>query len=107
MPSNDCKEPNVLHPVIDRARCEAKADCIPVCPYDVIELRPLSAADKAALGPLARLKAFVHGNKQAYIKDASLCRACGECVKACPEKAIKLVRTSPFVPAKPVEPTMV
>jgi NAD-dependent dihydropyrimidine dehydrogenase PreA subunit len=83
MPSNDCKEPNVLYPVIDRTRCEAKADCIPVCPYDVIELRPLAAADKAA---------FVHGNKQAYVKDPSLCRACGECVKACPEKAIKLVR---------------
>jgi 4Fe-4S ferredoxin len=90
----DCKDPEVLHPVIDRARCEAKEDCVRVCPYHVLEIRPLGPADKAGLGAFARFKAFVHGNKQAFVIDPKLCHACGACVKACPEDAIRLVRTT-------------
>ena len=90
----DCKEPGRLQPVIDRARCEAKADCVRVCPYHVFEVRSLGTADKAALGRLARLKAFVHGNRQAFVVDPASCRACGLCVAACPEDAIRLVRTT-------------
>lgn len=89
----DCKDPDVLHPVIDRARCEAKADCVRVCPYDVFEVRALGPADKVGLGAFARFKAFVHGNKQAFV-DPARCHACGLCVKACPEDAIRLVRTT-------------
>jgi 4Fe-4S ferredoxin len=88
--SDDCKDIGVLVPVIDRGRCEAKADCVDVCPYHVFEIRPLVAADKAALSLLGRLKARAHGNRQAYAVRAADCHACGACVTACPEKAIKL-----------------
>jgi ferredoxin len=52
-------------------------------------------ADFAALGFLAKLKSRAHGRQTAYMPRASACEACGECVAACPEKAIKLARTKP------------
>ncbi|HUJ61613.1 MAG TPA: ferredoxin family protein [Kofleriaceae bacterium] len=78
--------------MIDRTKCEGKEDCVRVCPYGVFELRSLSAADKAALSPVARLKAWVHGNRQAFAVRLEACKACGLCVTACPERAIKLAR---------------
>lgn len=86
----ECKEPGRLVPVIDTSRCEAKADCVRVCPYHVFTVRKLTDSEKAALGLRARLKVFVHGGKQAFVTAPDECHACGECVKACPEDAIKL-----------------
>jgi 4Fe-4S ferredoxin len=80
-----------VEPVIDRNRCEAKADCVRVCPYDVFVIRPLTAAEKAPLGFVGRVKLLVHGGKQAFAVQVDHCHACGLCVKACPEGAIKLV----------------
>ena len=80
-----------LRPVIDRNRCEAKRDCVRVCPYDVFEVRRLSAEEKAPLGLMARAKLFVHGSQQAFAVRAHACHACGLCVQACPEHAIRLV----------------
>jgi NAD-dependent dihydropyrimidine dehydrogenase PreA subunit len=57
-----------------------------------LEIRPLAEADKAALGFFARLKAFAHGDRQAYAIHPDACQACGKCVEVCPEKAIKLRR---------------
>jgi NAD-dependent dihydropyrimidine dehydrogenase PreA subunit len=79
-------------PVIDRNRCEAKEDCVRVCPYDVFEIRKLGGAEKGALSLVGRLKAWAHGSRQAFAVNADACHACGECVKACPEHAIRLVR---------------
>lgn len=79
-----------LQPVIDRNRCEAKAQCVQVCPYQVFELRTLSEADKAAMSFRGRLKARLHGNRQAFAVRAEACHACGLCVAACPEDAIRL-----------------
>jgi 4Fe-4S ferredoxin len=62
-----------------------------VCPYHVFEIRPLARADKAGLSLLARLKARVHGDRQAFAVRAGDCHACGLCVAACPEHAIRLV----------------
>jgi ferredoxin len=45
-------------------------------------------ADFAVLGMLAKLEST------AYAPRASACEACGKCVEACPEKAIKLARAS-------------
>jgi NAD-dependent dihydropyrimidine dehydrogenase PreA subunit len=79
-----------LKPVIDRNRCEAKEDCVRVCPYDVFEIRVLGADERAGLSLVGRLKGYFHGYRQAFAVRAELCHACGLCVQACPEKAIKL-----------------
>ncbi len=90
----DCKaEPGVFSPRVNRAKCEGKSDCVRVCPYDVFEVRRIDDTDYRALGLLARLKVRAHGMKSAYTPRAEACRGCGECVSACPEKAIKLVRS--------------
>lgn len=79
-----------VFPVIDRSRCEAKGDCVRVCPYDVFEVRRLTDAERAGLGWLARAKLLVHGGRQAFAVRPQDCHACGLCVKACPERAIRL-----------------
>jgi NAD-dependent dihydropyrimidine dehydrogenase PreA subunit len=83
-------EPGRVAPVVDRNRCEAKADCIVACPYDVFELRPLAAQDRAALSWFGKLRARVHGNRQAYVIRPEACHACQLCVEACPEQALRL-----------------
>lgn len=77
-------------PVIDRNRCEAKADCIPSCPFDVFELQVVTAEERADLSFIGRLKLRAHGGQQAYAVRADACHGCGGCVKVCPEKAIAL-----------------
>ena len=90
---DDCKDDaGTLIPVIDRNRCEAKGDCLEVCPYDVFEIRKLSADDKRGLSLLGRIKSFAHGGKQAFTVRADQCHSCGACVTACPEHAITLRR---------------
>jgi NAD-dependent dihydropyrimidine dehydrogenase PreA subunit len=37
-----------VEPIVDRARCEAKEDCVRVCPYHVFEVRRLSDGDAGA-----------------------------------------------------------
>ncbi|WP_186111391.1 4Fe-4S dicluster domain-containing protein [Burkholderia gladioli] len=88
-----CKqEPGVIVPVVDLRRCEGKGDCLDVCPEDVFEIRRINEADYRGLGMLNRFKLRVHGMKVAYTPNADACRACGRCVEACPEHAIKLAR---------------
>lgn len=85
-----CKETGRLVPVIDASRCEAKEDCVRVCPYDVFTVRKLTEQERGALGLLTRFKVFVHDGKQGFVTRPADCHACGECVKACPEQAIQL-----------------
>jgi NAD-dependent dihydropyrimidine dehydrogenase PreA subunit len=89
--ASTCKgEPGTVIPVIDRNRCEGKADCVAVCPYDVFELRALSSTERATLSFLGRLRLRVHGGQQAFPVRADACLACAKCVSACPERAITL-----------------
>ncbi len=89
----ECKqEPGIFAPVIDRARCEGKADCVVICPYEVFELGILPPEERAGLPFLAKVKGTLHGWKQAFTPNADACQACGLCVQSCPEKAIKLQR---------------
>jgi len=91
----DCTQPpGLFAPVIDRARCEGKADCVVICPYDVFDLGILPPEDREGLPLMAKVKGFVHGWKQSFAVRAEACRACGLCVKACPEKAIRLEKIS-------------
>lgn len=90
---SDCKQdPGVFAPVVDRTRCEGKADCVVICPYNVFELDILPPEDRAELPLMAKIKGTLHGWKQSFAVNADACRACGLCVQACPEKAIKLAR---------------
>jgi NAD-dependent dihydropyrimidine dehydrogenase PreA subunit len=84
-----------LAPVIDLSRCEGKADCLRVCPYDVFEVRVATSAERKSLGLLAQVKSLAHGHKKAFAIHADQCHACGLCVEACPETAIRLLKLRP------------
>ena len=89
----DCKhEAGIFAPIINRQRCEGKEDCVRVCPYNVFEMGILSPDERRVLPFGARIKAWAHGNRQAFAVGAGHCHACGLCVAACPEHAIKLER---------------
>ena len=92
-PGLECKaDPGRFRPQVDARRCEGKADCLRVCPYDVFEIRVLDEQQRAELPFFPRLKVRFHGWKQAFAVRPADCHACGKCVDACPEKAIKLAR---------------
>jgi NAD-dependent dihydropyrimidine dehydrogenase PreA subunit len=84
--------PGTWGPVVDHGRCEAKSDCVVVCPNDVFEVRRIEGSDFADLSLLAKLRVMAHGRKTAYTPKLDQCRACGLCVVACPEGAITLRR---------------
>ncbi len=78
-------------PIVNRARCEGKAACVEVCPYNVFEVGRIETSAFRELSWSGRMKVRVHGMKTAYTVRADECHACGLCVSACPENAIKLV----------------
>lgn len=85
-------EPGTVHPVVDPGRCEGKAACVAVCPFDVFEVARIAPETFQALKLGAKLKVWVHGMKTALTPNADACEGCGLCVAACPEKAIRLSR---------------
>ena len=94
-PGEKCKaEAGAFRPVVDRNRCEAKGDCVEVCPYQVFEVARIEPADFEALSLRGKIKSVVHGRKTAYTPNAAQCQACGLCVVACPEKALRLLPMS-------------
>ena len=91
-PGAACRAPALRWaPAVDRGKCEAKGDCVAVCPYDVFEVGRIRDDDFAALGGLGKIKSVAHGRKTAHTPRADACRACGLCVVSCPEKALTLV----------------
>jgi 4Fe-4S ferredoxin len=95
MDSVKCKQDaGIFAPVIDKNRCEGKSDCVTVCPYDVFEMGTLPVEERGSLSLKGKVKGFMHGWKQAIVVNGDLCRACGLCVSACPETAIKISRVN-------------
>ncbi|EGF92645.1 ferredoxin-1 [Asticcacaulis biprosthecium C19] len=92
MMSTCTQAPGVITPVIDRNRCDGKADCVDVCPYNVFELGILPPEQRAGLKLMAQVKGTLNGWKQSFTVHAEACQACGLCVATCPEKAIRLTR---------------
>jgi NAD-dependent dihydropyrimidine dehydrogenase PreA subunit len=89
--ANECDgNPAKVAPVVDRNRCEGKEQCVQVCPYNVFEVRTLTPEERAGLSLLGRLKAWAHGNRQAFVVRPADCHACQLCIKACPEQALRL-----------------
>ena len=80
-------------PVINLSKCEGKKDCVAVCPYEVFEMQKISPEAYKMLTFTGKLKTLVHGREKAVAIRAGACHACGLCVTACPEKAIKLVKS--------------
>ena len=95
MDKKECKqEAGKFQPVINRNSCEGKAACVDVCPYDVFVIDTLAKEERRNLSFFAKLKGFGHKWQQAFTPNSDQCQACGLCVEACPEKAIKLSRVS-------------
>lgn len=88
-----CRQPpGAFVPVIDRNRCEGKGPCVEACPYEVLSIFRLPRNERDALSLIGTLKGIVHGWRQAEVVRPDACRACGACVSACPERAIRLER---------------
>ena len=86
-----CKEESgKLMPVVNFNSCEGKGPCIEVCPYDVFEMNVINDEQFKELSFFGKLKTRVHGREKAFVIKTDMCHACGLCVSACPEKAIKL-----------------
>src|SRR5689334_20626743 len=64
-------------PIVDHGRCEAKGDCVVVCPHDVFEVSRITPSDFRGLGPIGRLRVVAHGRRTAYTPRADDCAACG------------------------------
>lgn len=94
MAGKNCKQaPGTMIPVIDRNRCEGKADCVAVCPVAVFSVDTLANSERQQLSFRGKVKGFFHGWQQAMLVNPYACEACGLCVQSCPEKAISLIPT--------------
>jgi 4Fe-4S ferredoxin len=95
-PGEKCRAaPGAWKPIVERGKCEGKAACVDVCPYDVFEVKPIDEAEYRAQPAFTRFRLWMHGKKTATTPRAQACQACGLCVVACPEDAISLVRAGP------------
>ena len=84
----------VYAPIINLGKCESDGRCVEVCPNDVLTMRDISDTEYNTLSFIGKLKTKAHGRKKAMVLNPNDCIACGECVKICPEKAIKLQKIS-------------
>ena len=89
----ECKQKPGVYPDCQSGKCEGKAECAAVCPYDVFMI-DLLQEDRIGLSFKGRLKGFARLETGPGHEWSGLPH-CGECVKYCPEKAITLKRALP------------
>lgn len=90
----DCRgEPGRVVPVVARGRCEGKAECEAICPYEILDVHRIEDDDYRGISFISRLKVRARGMQSAYVIRPDACHACALCVGACPEKAITLATT--------------
>lgn len=88
---SSCKPiPTGATPVVDLNKCEAKGECVRVCPYDVFEIRVITREERSKLSLFGKIKSRTHGERKAFVVRGDSCHTCGLCVTECPEGAIKL-----------------
>lgn len=85
-------ESGLFYPEINLNKCESDGRCVKVCPKNVLEMNEISESEYKNLSFIGKLKTKAHGRIKVFAVRAEDCKACGECVKICPEKAIKLVK---------------
>jgi NAD-dependent dihydropyrimidine dehydrogenase PreA subunit len=76
--------------VVNRNRCEAKHDCVDVCPYDVFVVRVLTREERVGVSIAVGSTSSLTGAVRRSSARPEACHACGLCVTMCPERAIKL-----------------
>lgn len=91
LPDTCSKPAGKLRPVVDPAKCEARADCVAVCPVAVFRVERIRPEVFRQLPATAKLKVWVHGMSTAATPNADACLGCGLCVSACRERAVRLV----------------
>jgi 4Fe-4S ferredoxin len=96
MTDNTLNSDAELVPRIDHGRCEAKRDCVRVCPTAVFDVRRIDQTDYDQLRLINKLKVTAHRRMTAYAARLDSCNACGLCVAACPEGAITLGSRTDF-----------
>jgi NAD-dependent dihydropyrimidine dehydrogenase PreA subunit len=79
-------------PVINRNKCEGKADCVAVCPVSVFAVQTLPKEQRKDLSLIGKMKGYAHKWQQAVLILPDACEGCGLCVRSCPESAITLTR---------------
>jgi 4Fe-4S ferredoxin len=82
-------------PTIDARRGVGAGDCVSVCPFDfdLFKVRKLSPLEQQGLLFGSLLKVLVHDGRQRFVVRPEACEACGLCVRACPDHAIRLSAT--------------
>ena len=89
--NNSCKpESNRYRPVIDLNKCESDGRCVKVCPKEVLIMKEMTSEENSRLTLKGKLKTLVHGKLKASVLNPDACQACGDCMRVCPENAIKL-----------------
>lgn len=84
------EETGRLVPVVDMLQCETRGPCLEVCPYSVFEIRSLKKEEWDQFTWFPRMKIWLGGGRSSFVAKPDSCQACGLCVTACPQKAIKL-----------------
>lgn len=90
-------EGGLFVPIVDTNRCKGRHECEEVCPYDVFYVRRMDDDDFAALSVRGKVNSLLHQRRTAYTPNADQCKGCGLCVVACPESAVRLVRSDSLV----------